>query len=92
MPRTAKKQLPIPGTQRKRIKAVSDAAEQYADIRDERMELTRKEAEAQDELLGIMTKKEIDHYVDEDLGLEVSIVAEKLKAKVKRRKDPGDEE
>jgi hypothetical protein len=74
------------------IPEVDEAALKYADIRDERMALTKQEVEAREELLRIATEHKItDTYKSDEADLEV-IVSSKQKVKVKRAKDGDGEE
>jgi hypothetical protein len=86
-----KKQLPIPGTERKHHKDVSEAADDYVAVRDERMALARREIETRAVLMDRMKRHKITRYVDDDFEIEIVSVDEKLK--VKRLADSaGDEE
>lgn len=49
-------QVEIPGTERPRIKAIDDAAEEYVNVRDKRMEWTKKEVAAKQQLTDLMHK------------------------------------
>lgn len=55
---TAKRpvQTEIPGTERVRIKSIDDAAEEYVNVRDKRMEWTEKEVAAKQQLTDLMHK------------------------------------
>jgi hypothetical protein len=80
--RKPKRQEPIPGTERKTIPAIREAAEQYITIRDERAELAAAEVEANDILVGLMVDHEIIEYIDEDAEFRVVIRGTKTRAKV----------
>lgn len=84
------KQTRVPGTEAKVIKAITYAAEEYADLRDERMELGKKEVEARDRLLGLLDQHGLEEYVDPDVGVKATREAV-VKAKVKRLKDSDEE-
>ncbi len=58
------RQARLPGTEDAKIEALHSAALDYAEIRDERMELTEREVKLKDRLLGLMKshKKETYHY------------------------------
>lgn len=82
-------QTTIEGTQRKAIPAIRKAAETYVEIRDERMELTEREVEANEKLVAIMTKHDVSDYTDEDAQFRVTIRETKTKAKVATIKQQG---
>ncbi|MBA2718913.1 MAG: hypothetical protein H0U52_06700 [Chloroflexi bacterium] len=82
-------QTQIPGTERVCIAEVERAAIDYRSIRDERMDLTKKETSLRDALLAVMGGHglEIYKYVDgenEEITVEV-----KTKSKVRVRKSDG---
>lgn len=60
----SKRQAEIPGTERKVIKEVSDAAAGYVTQRDKRMKLSKKEKEAKDALIAAMKKHGVQVYRD----------------------------
>jgi hypothetical protein len=82
----AKKQLNIPGTERKEIPEVEAAAEAYREVRDDRCELSKKEAQKKLELLAVMraNKIKIYRYPDEN-GEELEVLVDD-EPKVKLRK------
>lgn len=61
------KQTTIEGTQRKAIPAIRKAAETYVEIRDERMEFTEREVEANEKLVQVMVKHDVTDYVQQVL-------------------------
>ena len=81
-----RRQREIPGTERKRDKALSDAAEHLYTLRDKRMRMQENESDAAERLLNIMKKKNIEVYVDQDLELRVDLKALE-RVKVSRFKD-----
>lgn len=83
------KQVTIEGTERKAIPAIRKAAETYVEIRDERMELTEREVEANEKLVQVMTKHDVVDYTDEDAQIRVTIRETKTKAKVATIKQRG---
>jgi hypothetical protein len=79
------KQLKVPGTERKDIvPAIEKAAARYVEIRDERMDLTKKEIEAQATLLKAMRDAKKRQYRCDTIEAEVEVVIESEKAKVRR--------
>jgi hypothetical protein len=85
-----KRQTEIPGTERLQHKDVDEAADEYAEIRDERMEWTKKEVAAKAKLTDLMKKYEIEEYENDDLivTFEADVIE---KVKVKRRGTETDE-
>jgi len=86
------RQLAVPGTEGKRIKEVDDAAEDFVEIRDERLKLVFKEGEAHRKLVEAMEKHGIEIYRDDSVTPPLIVkVAKKTTAKVKREK-PKDQQ
>jgi hypothetical protein len=75
------KQQPLKGMEERVIQDLQDKAIEYADVRDERMKLSRQEGELQGELLALMHKHKKKTYAYQ--GVEITVVVEKEKAKVK---------
>ena len=71
------------------IQDLEDAATRYAELRDERMELTTKEVALKGELLGLMRKHKKRHY--ERDGIEIEVVDQETTVKVRVAK-PKEEE
>jgi hypothetical protein len=76
------KQTSIPGTERVYHADVTAAAEDYVEVRDERMALTEREEPLHSKLLEKMKQHGITHYIDADAEIEVKVVATEEKAKV----------
>lgn len=70
----ARKQMKIPGTERVKLAEVDTAAENYVDVRDERMELTKKENETKDALIAAMKKHGVQIYKDESTSPPLVVV------------------
>jgi hypothetical protein len=85
------RQKSLPGMQDRKIKALEDAAHDYADARDARMELSRTEIEHKDRLLKLMHKHNKKSYTSGNLSIELVVEKEKLKVKIKKASD-GDED
>jgi hypothetical protein len=79
------KQMRIPGTEDARIDALEDKAEEYADIRDQRIALIAPEVELKKELLALMKANKKEHYKRD--GIEVNVVHEKENVRVRIKKD-----
>ncbi len=93
MPKT-KRQLEVPGTERKKLKEANDAAEAYVDARDTRMRHTTKEVEARDALVAVMKKHNLSVYRDDEVDppLLVTLTPGVDKVKVQRLKDGEEDE
>jgi hypothetical protein len=79
----------LPGMEDQEIEALDDKAREYANLRDDRMHLTREEVKAQAELLALMKANKKEIYKHD--GLEIKIVIEKEKVKVKIKKDDDED-
>lgn len=79
------KQTKLPGTERQDTHPdIEEAAAEYVEVRDARMQLTKKEVAAQQKLLASMKANKLTKYRCDQEDLEVEIVAKDEKAKVKR--------
>lgn len=87
-PKPRQKQLP--GMTDRKLAALHDAALSYAEIRDQRQGLTKRESELQKELLSLMHKAKKEHY--EYAGVSCDLVVEKEKVKVRVRSAKADDE
>lgn len=85
------RQAQLPALADKVDRELSDLAEHYVEVRDERMVLTKKEIERRD-LLGLKLKERgLTSYTDPETGMVVTLdVTEKVK--VKRPRDDEDAE
>lgn len=80
MPR--QKNNPLPGLEQKKIAEITKAAEAYVEVRDPRMDLTRKEHDKKGELIQLMKKHGLTSYRDDDLSIELIPGKDTLKVKV----------
>ena len=81
------KQLAMPGTKGPVFKDLDKAAEDYVEVRNERMELTEREVEARDRLVAAMQKHSLTSYrVDADPALLVTL-KDDVKVKVTKVQD-----
>ena len=84
--KTAKKASPrqkaLPGMEDRALAALEAKAEEYADIRDERMQLTEQESELNDELLALMKKHKKAEYHHGEVHCWVKATDEKVKVKI----------
>lgn len=69
-----RKQLNIPGTERKSVPEVEEAAAAFVEVRDERMGLTRKEKLKKFELLAVMKAHKVKRYKFDDANGEELLV------------------
>lgn len=76
------------------IKEISDAAEDFENIRDRRMKLTEDEKESNEKLVEVMKKHKLKAYRDDNYepALTVALSAKDptIKAKVRREKAEAD--
>jgi hypothetical protein len=78
----------LPGMEDHAIKALEDVAESYAEIRDQRMELTQREHELKSNALKLMHR--YDKTIYRHNGVEITVVVGEEDVKV-RVKKPGDD-
>lgn len=79
-----KKQMQIPGTERKQVPEVEQAAEAYREVRDERCELSRREKQKKLELLAVMKAHKIKRYkYDDEKGEEILVALDEREPEVK---------
>lgn len=69
------KQGELPGIERKQIKEVSDAAENYRDARDERIKASVPEKETKEALIKVMRKHELLTYRDDEADIVITLVS-----------------
>lgn len=79
-------QTELKGMERKRIADIEKAANDYAETRDERMELTEAEVQSQGKLLATMRKHNLTKYRLDD-GRVVRVEEGEAKVKVTKPKD-----
>lgn len=84
------KQEALPGMEDSKLKDLCDRAEEYAEIRDKRQDLTRRESELKSDLLSLMKKHRKKDYVFD--GIEIHVVMEEETVKVKVSKDDEEQE
>ena len=82
------RQARLPSMDDPKIEVLHGIAEEYADLRDRRMEIGRQEVEMKNKILDLMKAHKRTHY--HYGGMDVSIIVEKEKVRVKIAK--GDEE
>jgi hypothetical protein len=78
------KQGRLPTMEDPAIEELEDSAENYSDIRDQRMELTREEVRLKTELLGLMKKHSKSSYTHNGYDIKVIVESEKLRVRIKK--------
>ena len=76
------KQTDLPGTEPKRYPDIDEAAEALAEIRGERMDLTRKETEAASILMARMKKHNVRDYEFGKIEAHIEVTEENVKVKI----------
>jgi hypothetical protein len=84
------RQTRLAGMQDAAIEGLEKAALEYAEIRDERQELTRSEVSLKEKLLKLMKKHSKTNYVHG--GIEIRIVMEEETVKVRIKKPNVEDE
>ncbi len=80
----------LPGVGDTKIAAIENAALDYAEIRDQRQELTKQEVDLKKKLLDLMHAKEITEYKRNGISVKVILEQENVKVRV-RAEDELDE-
>jgi hypothetical protein len=86
------KQEDLPGMEDRKIAELEAAALEYAEGRDERMEMTKREVELQDKLLKLMHKHNKEVYRCGDIEIKIVPKGEKAKVKIHKEKEGSQEE
>jgi hypothetical protein len=76
------KQGTLAGMEDRALSALEAKAEEYAEVRDERMGLTEREGELNDELLALMKKHKKAEYHHGEVHCWVKATDEKVKVKI----------
>lgn len=85
------KQEPLPGMEQRRITELHSKALEYVAVRDERMDLTAKEAALKGELLALMRKHKKDSYICEGVEIYREMSEETVKVKVHKSDEEDDD-
>ena len=85
MPRTAA----LPGLEDHGIKSLDDIAAAYADIRDQRMDLTRQEVDLKARAMKLMKKYERTTYTHNRIEITIEPGEESIKVKVPKPTAPA---
>jgi len=84
------RQQSLAGMENRKLADLHNVAQQYAGVRDERMELNQREVELKDQLLALMKKHDKREYLCEDV--EIRVVAEEETVKVRILKPKEEDE
>jgi len=76
------KQGSLPGLEDRALAELEALAEQYAEIRDDRMALNEKEVELNDELLALMKKHKKTEYHHGDVHCWIKATDERVRVKI----------
>ena len=85
------RQADLPGTEDRTIKALEDAAFQYAEIRDQRIDLNKSESDLKSTLLALMKKHGKKTYTRDGISIELVAEAETVKVKVRKAGEDAEE-
>jgi hypothetical protein len=88
-PPKRKKEAParLPGMADAAITELNQAALDYAEGRDERMEMTKREVELKTRLIGLLHKHGKTKYVYEDIEIELIPEGEKVRVRIHKEKE-----
>ena len=86
------KQADLPGMENREVKELNEAALEYAEIRDQRQQLTLQEVGLKAKVLNLMHKRKMSDYVFEGIEIHVVLEEETVKVKVPKKKEPEDKE
>ena len=76
------KQSRLPGMEDAAIQELEAMAEEYAEVRDERIGLSKREGDMQDDLLALLKKHKKTEYHHLDVHIWLVAVDEKVKVKI----------
>lgn len=85
------RQTSLPGMEDRRITALDNAALSYAEIRDQRMELSKSEVEAKSKVSDLMHANKKTHYKHGNIVIDLVPEGEKVKVKIKPEGEEDDE-
>jgi len=86
-PRRIPRQEVIPGIGDQKIAAIENAALDYAEIRDERQELTAKEVKLKERLMDLMHNKGLKEYKRGGISVKLVPEGENVKVRVRAEED-----
>lgn len=85
-----KRQPNLPGIEDNKIAELEAAALEYAEGRDERMEMTKREVELKKSLLALMHRHKKTIYKCGEIEIRVVPEGEKVKVKIHKEKESSD--
>lgn len=77
------RQSDLPGMEDRRIAGLENAAQDYAEIRDQRQALSQKEVELKGNLLTLMHKLDKTEYHRGNVSISIIVEKEKVKVRIK---------
>jgi hypothetical protein len=86
------RQTSLPGMENRKIAELQRTALDYADVRDQRMELSKQESDLKKELLGMMHTHKMEHYEYGNVIVDVVHEEETVKVKVKAENEEAEQE
>jgi len=85
--KTIPRQTSLPGMGDNKIQAIENAAMDYAEIRDQRQELTTQEIDLKKRLLDLMHKEGKTEYKRDGISVKIVVEEETVKVRVKEESD-----
>lgn len=73
----------LPGMEDTKIAVLEEKAMEYADVRDQRIGLSKEEGQLKEELLSLMKAQKREHYHRGTITIDIVHEAENVKVKVK---------
>lgn len=89
--RRRSRQVRIPGTEGPSFPDIDRAAEEYVEIRDERMALTEREVDARGRVINAMKEHKLHAYWSDDFIVELVDADARVKVRKDKEDKPGDE-
>ena len=86
------RQQRLPEMEDNRISVLEDLALSYAEVRDERMGLSKQEVELKGKLLDLMKAQKKEHYHRGNIKIDIVHEKENVKVKVKAASEEDDSE
>ena len=77
----------LPQMEDAKIEAIETAAENYAEIRDQRQELTTEEVKLKTKLLTLMKEHKKKKYIHAGISVEIQIEKETVRVRVKKESE-----
>lgn len=84
---TRPRQPDLPGMESRMYADLHEEARQYAEIRDERMELNEREAKLKERVLNLMHEHGLKVYRYEEVEILIEPGEENVKVRIKREKE-----